>query len=260
MLQQHEHTRHPASFPSRPGRPRRDCCEGSGPRRAFHPSRRLSRRGSECRKSLLTPGSNRVKRPDRGGPLFDAQYTSSDTGLIYLRARVYDPATAQFLTVDPLNQFTRAPYNYAQDNPLNLTDAAGLEAIPLPAPVAGGCAAAPEICGGAAVAGVDAWLGVKVFNAWAGSEEAGNDEGEAELKEKEAERSKCGNPATPPGSKLEWKGKGPVGSNEGSWWDPDADESLYPHLGENSHGPHYDYEGPSGNYRIYPDGRIEAKP
>jgi len=27
---------------------------------------------------------------------YDAQYTSTDTGLIYMRARVYDPATAQF--------------------------------------------------------------------------------------------------------------------------------------------------------------------
>lgn len=33
---------------------------------------------------------------------YDAQYTNSDTGLIYLRARVYDPATAQFLSVDDL--------------------------------------------------------------------------------------------------------------------------------------------------------------
>src|SRR5580658_10310162 len=31
---------------------------------------------------------------------YDAQYTNSDTGLIYMRGRVYDPATAQFLTVD----------------------------------------------------------------------------------------------------------------------------------------------------------------
>jgi RHS repeat-associated protein len=100
---------------------------------------------------------------------YDGQYTSSDTGLIYMRARTYDPATAQFLTLESVNQFTRAPYNYAHDNPLNFTDAAGLEAIPLPAAVTGDCAAAPEICGAAAVGGVDAWLGVKVFNAWAGS-------------------------------------------------------------------------------------------
>jgi RHS repeat-associated protein len=31
--------------------------------------------------------------------LYDGQYTSPDTGLIYLRARVYDPATAQFMSV-----------------------------------------------------------------------------------------------------------------------------------------------------------------
>jgi tripartite motif-containing protein 71 len=57
---------------------------------------------------------------------FDAQYTSSDTGLIYLRARVYDPATGQFLSVDPAEQITRAPYNYAGDNPVNSGDPTGL--------------------------------------------------------------------------------------------------------------------------------------
>jgi RHS repeat-associated protein len=57
---------------------------------------------------------------------YDAQYTSSDTGLIYLRARVYDPATAQFLRVDPAVMATRAPYNYAGDNPFNASDPTGL--------------------------------------------------------------------------------------------------------------------------------------
>jgi RHS repeat-associated protein len=56
---------------------------------------------------------------------YDGQYTSSDTGLIYMRARVYDPATAQFLTVDPEVGTTRAPYNYAEDNPLNEADPFG---------------------------------------------------------------------------------------------------------------------------------------
>jgi len=56
---------------------------------------------------------------------YDAQYTSSDTGLIYMRARVYDPATAQFVTVDPEVGTTRAPYNYAGDNPLNTGDPSG---------------------------------------------------------------------------------------------------------------------------------------
>ncbi len=56
---------------------------------------------------------------------YDGQYTSGDTGLIYLRARVYDPATAQFLTVDPLAAITRAPYIYTNDNPLNYFDPSG---------------------------------------------------------------------------------------------------------------------------------------
>jgi RHS repeat-associated protein len=58
---------------------------------------------------------------------YDGQYTSSDTGLIYMRAREYDPTTAQFLTVDPAVAITRAPYGYAGDNPVNEQDRTGLE-------------------------------------------------------------------------------------------------------------------------------------
>jgi RHS repeat-associated protein len=57
---------------------------------------------------------------------YDGEYTSSDIGLIYLRHRVYDPTTAQFLSVDPLEMYTGAPYNYAGDNPLNYDDPRGL--------------------------------------------------------------------------------------------------------------------------------------
>lgn len=57
---------------------------------------------------------------------YDGQYTSSDTGLIYMRARVYDPATAQFLTPDPLAAISGEPYSYAGDNPLNESDPTGL--------------------------------------------------------------------------------------------------------------------------------------
>jgi RHS repeat-associated protein len=57
---------------------------------------------------------------------WDSQYTSSDTGLVYLRNRVYDPATAQFLSIDPLEKLTREPYSYVEDNPLNAVDPTGL--------------------------------------------------------------------------------------------------------------------------------------
>jgi RHS repeat-associated protein len=57
---------------------------------------------------------------------YDGQYTSSDTGLTYLRAREYDPATAQFLSRDPAVALTREPYAYAGDNPLTYKDRSGL--------------------------------------------------------------------------------------------------------------------------------------
>jgi RHS repeat-associated protein len=57
---------------------------------------------------------------------FDGEYTSADTGLIYMRARTYDPSTAQFLSLDPLEKLTRAPYDFAEDNPLNESDPTGL--------------------------------------------------------------------------------------------------------------------------------------
>jgi RHS repeat-associated protein len=57
---------------------------------------------------------------------YDGQYTNQDTGLIYMRAREYDPATGQFLSLDPLQAITGQPYNFVTDNPLNETDPTGL--------------------------------------------------------------------------------------------------------------------------------------
>ena len=57
---------------------------------------------------------------------YDGQYTNADTGLIYLRAREYDPATGQFLSIDPAVVTTGAPYSYAADNPIDQGDPFGL--------------------------------------------------------------------------------------------------------------------------------------
>ncbi|MGH3133443.1 MAG: RHS repeat-associated core domain-containing protein, partial [Gaiellaceae bacterium] len=57
---------------------------------------------------------------------FASQYTDAETGLIYMRARYYDPATAQFLSRDPIEQLTRQPYGYVSGNPLNAIDPSGL--------------------------------------------------------------------------------------------------------------------------------------
>ena len=49
---------------------------------------------------------------------YSGNWTDPDTGLIYLRARDYDPATAQFMTVDPQVDSTHQPYAYVANDPL----------------------------------------------------------------------------------------------------------------------------------------------
>jgi RHS repeat-associated protein len=86
---------------------------------------------------------------------YDGQYTNADTGLIYLRARSYDPATAQFMSVDPLAAVTRSPYGYVGDSPLNGTDPAGLcEFLECAANFAAG--AADTVTGGYSTKALDA--------------------------------------------------------------------------------------------------------
>jgi RHS repeat-associated protein len=57
---------------------------------------------------------------------YDGQYSDADTGLIYLRARMYDPATVQFMTSDPAQATSLSPYGYARNDPVNEGDPTGL--------------------------------------------------------------------------------------------------------------------------------------
>ena len=68
--------------------------------------------------------------------LFAGQYRDSESGLYYLRARYYDPASAQFLTRDPAEGMTLSPYGYASNSPVTLTDPSGNESC-LPVGAAG---------------------------------------------------------------------------------------------------------------------------
>lgn len=54
-----------------------------------------------------------------------------ETGLVYLRARFYDPTTSQFLTRDPAVELTGEPYAYASNNPVTYIDPLGLWGIRL---------------------------------------------------------------------------------------------------------------------------------
>lgn len=57
---------------------------------------------------------------------YQGQYLDPETGIIYLRARYYDPATAQFMTVDPIVGVTGNPYAYTAGDPLDHSDPLGL--------------------------------------------------------------------------------------------------------------------------------------
>jgi RHS repeat-associated protein len=57
---------------------------------------------------------------------YTGEYQDAESGLYYLRARYYDPASQQFLTRDPLVAATEQAYNYAGGSPLNATDPSGL--------------------------------------------------------------------------------------------------------------------------------------
>lgn len=102
---------------------------------------------------------------------FAGQYSDPETGLQYLRARFYDPATAQFLTRDPLAAVTRSLYGYGADNPLRNVDPSGMSCVntadvgPFPVPTS----VSPVDCvtegvGTAAGAGSDA-LGFTIDHA-----------------------------------------------------------------------------------------------
>jgi RHS repeat-associated protein len=77
--------------------------------------------------TYTTSGGTLTHTGTIGTPLqYGGGYTDSETALIYLQARYYDPTTGQFLTVDPLVAATGARYSYAGGNPLTFTDPTGL--------------------------------------------------------------------------------------------------------------------------------------
>ncbi len=58
---------------------------------------------------------------------YTGEYTDGESGLVYLRARYYDPSTQQFLSIDPLVGMTGQAYAYASGSPQHFTDPLGLD-------------------------------------------------------------------------------------------------------------------------------------
>jgi len=84
----------------------------------------VTKRRFEAFGALRTPPDTLpVERGFAGRP------TEGETGLLYLRARHYDPATGQFLQADPLGLLSDHPYAYAAGNPIVNADPFGLLSI-----------------------------------------------------------------------------------------------------------------------------------
>ncbi len=207
---------------------------------------------------------------------FAGELVDPETGLQYLRARFYDPATGQFLSRDPQEAVTRQPYAYAFDDPTNLTDRSGEN--PALAAACVGTIAVPGVnagvCGTAAATAAAATAAVVIPRLIEDEEVAGEltiapglaarlskSRTNEETGCKPSDMPNFGDPSQAPGEDWEWRGSGSSGGKEGSWYNPKTGESLHP---DTSHpgpiGPHYDYRAPNGSkHRVYPDGRVVPK-
>lgn len=75
-------------------------------------------------------GAPRSGSATLGGFGFTGEQTDAETGLVYLRARHYDPATGRFLTADSSLGVLEAPaslnlYTYVENNPSDWVDPSG---------------------------------------------------------------------------------------------------------------------------------------
>jgi len=82
--------------------------------------KRASRFENVCRRQ---GGDSNHRKARSGGVRRPCTATRANGGRVN---RYYDPATAQFLTRDPLVALTGSAYGYVGDNPLNGTDPTGL--------------------------------------------------------------------------------------------------------------------------------------
>jgi RHS repeat-associated protein len=185
---------------------------------------------------------------------YAGQFFDPESGYYYLRARYYDPKTAQFITRDPVSPATQ-PYAYTADNPANNIDPSGQFCIGIGSIEIGfGCPS-----GGNTSPNIDQCL---IAGALRGGVGGDTSPGNSNVSPSKAQPN-FQDPTQSPGPGWIWRGTGPVGSRQGSWYNPSTDQSLHPDL-NHSEGipPHYDYTARNikGKIRIFPGDEVPELP
>ena len=195
-------------------------------------------------------------------------YYDSDLAMYYLQTRYYDPAICRFINADSALYDNLLGYNlfvYCGNNPVNFVDYNGKT----PAAVLTLALAEPTLLGELILAGAIAVVGgvliakniSAIFNYLKGKSKDKTPESSQPLNDSdELDIEYPGDDPTIAPEGYEWRGRGEQGSREGSYYNPENNSSLHPDLNHpDPVGPHWDYNGPEGKFRIYPDGSIAVK-
>jgi len=210
---------------------------------------------------------------------FQGKRYDPDTGLVDFGSRFYSPKTARWLTPDPLGSACSTNlYQYCYNNPFKYCDPDGKEPITITCTLLTWGTAlvfgeAAVVTAGTVICGFllyevatyhpdtfrTATLGIPYafYDVYKNNKPRTESELEKNRKGKEKEERLKGLGSAKPTEGpegTEWRGKGLPESMQGNWYDPQTQESFHPDLDHGPPiGPHWDYKGPLGEARIYPD-------
>ena len=205
--------------------------------------------------------------------LYRGYYYDRDLGMYYLQTRYYDSNIGRFLNADSALYDGLLGYNmyaYCNNDPVNYVDHAGKDAAAILGwwVFGGGAIAAiePSLIGEIVVAvGAVALAAIAVVEAIS-TVFSVEEETPQSVTEEDSQQNAVpdidypGDDPTVAPDEYEWRGPGKQGGKEGNYYNPKNKSSLHPDLDHpNPIGPHWDYTGPEGKFRIFPDGRIVPK-
>jgi len=201
--------------------------------------------------------------------VFSSKHFDPLTGLVDFGYRFYDLALRQWLTPDPFGPLQSEDlYEYCLSNPLRFCDPDGRFIFVIPLVTWGAGVVFPTIAtaiGGTAAATLIYWglnEAKDAMNKKKKQPVVVLDGYQPPYNGKDLPHSPTNKPPAPG---FEWQGKGPPGSNKGSWVKGNGTpwkETLHPDFNHpDPIGPHWDYKGLHGEeIRLYPDGSWRFKP